>query len=417
MRKFLLIIFLSAQILLAQGKLLIYMDLKQTDHLKAYGITFNSLKEGMTGDWLLNYRGGSFMFDYSDQLALKCRLKGVAFEHLSQAQAVQIYSLVQSDDQNMDVVRLEKAPKIAVYVPPNFKPWDDAVTLALDYAEVPYDKIWIDQILRGDLEKYDWLHLHHEDFTGQYGKFYASFSNAPWYIEQQNLYENEAKKLGFKKVSEMEKAVVLTIKNYVGQGGFLFAMCSATDTYDIALAAINDDICDRMYDGDPPDPNAQEKLDYSQTFAFQNFKLEMNPMVYEYSDIDIQPFEIGDQRNDYFTLFDFSAKYDPVPTMLTQDHVNVIHGFMGQTTMFRKELIKHSVVILGERAGTDQVKYIHGNYGRGTFTFYGGHDPEDYQHAVGDPPTDLSLYKNSPGYRLILNNILFPAAKKKKQKT
>lgn len=416
MKLFYLIIFFTSS-LFAQAKLLIYMDLQQTDHLKAYGVTFNALKNGMTGDWLLNYRGGSFMFDYSEQLALNCRLKGIAFEQLSQQNAVQIYSFVQSNDQNMEVVRLEKAPGIAVFVPPNNNPWDDAVTLALDYAEVPYDKIWIEEILRGDLEKYDWLHLHHEDFTGQYGKFYASFSNAPWYIEQQNTYEHMAKKLGFKKVSEMERAVVLTIKNYVGQGGFLFAMCSAADSYDIALAAVNDDIADRMYDGDPPDPNAQDKLDFSQTFAFQDFKLEMNPLVYEYSNIDIQPPEIGDQRNDYFTLFDFSAKYDPVPTMLIQNHVNVIHGFMGQTTMFRRELIKNSVVILGERVGTDQIKYIHGNFGRGTFTFYGGHDPEDYQHAVGDPPTDLSLHKNSPGYRLILNNILFPAAKKKEQKT
>lgn len=393
------------------------MDLQQTDHLKAYGITFNALKDGIKGDWLLNYRGGSFMFDYSDQLALKCRVKGVSFSLLNAQQAVQIYSLVQSEDQNMEVVRLEKEPKIAVYVPPNFKPWDDAVTLALDYAEVKYDKIWIEEILRGDLQKYDWLHLHHEDFTGQYGKFYASFSNAPWYIEQQTIYENEARKLGYKKVSDMEKAVVLTIKNYVGQGGFLFAMCSATDSYDIALAALNDDIVDRMYDGDPPDPKAQENLDFTQTFAFENFKLEMNPLIYEYSDIDVQLLEIGEQRNDYFSLFDFSAKYDPVPTMLTQNHVNVVQGFMGQTTMFRKKLIKKSVMILGERANTNQVKYIHGNFGRGTFTFYGGHDPEDYQHAVGDPPTDLNLYKNSPGYRLILNNILFPAAKKKEQKT
>jgi hypothetical protein len=314
-------------------------------------------------------------------------------------------------------VRLEKSPKIAVYVPPNFKPWDDAVTLALDYAEVQYDKIWMEEILRGDLEKYDWLHLHHEDFTGQYGKFFASFSNAPWYIEQQHLYESEAKKLGFKKVSEMEKAVVLTIRDYIAKGGFIFAMCSATDSYDIALSAFDVDIVDRMYDGDPADANAQEKLDFTQTLAFEYFSLEMNPLIYEYSDIDIQPIEIGDQRNDYFTLFDFSAKYDPVPTMLTQNHVNVIRGFMGQTTMFRKKIIKNSVYILGEKAGTDQVKYIHGNYGRGTFTFYGGHDPEDYQHAVGDPPTDLSLFKNSPGYRLILNNILFPAAKKKEQKT
>jgi len=417
MRKIFYILLFLAYQLQAQSKILIYMDLQQTDHLKAYGVTFNAIQEGMIGDWLLNYRGGSFMFDYSDKLAFQCRLKGVGFQTITIEEAVQIYSFVQSEEQNMEVVRLEKSPKIAVYVPPNFQPWDDAVTLALDYAEVKYDKIWIEEILRGDLEKYDWLHLHHEDFTGQYGKFYASFSNAPWYIEQQNIYENEARKLGFKKVSEMEKAVVLTIKNYIGQGGFLFAMCSATDSYDIALSALNVDIVDRMYDGDPPDPDAQKKLDFSQTLAFENFELEMNPLIYEYSNIDIQPFEVGDQRNDYFSLFEFSAKYDPVPTMLTQNHVNVIRGFMGQTTMFRKNLIKNSVYILGERPGTDQVKYIHGNYGRGTFTFYGGHDPEDYQHAVGDPPTDLNLHKNSPGYRLILNNILFPAAKKKEQKT
>ncbi|MEW6508314.1 MAG: asparagine synthetase B [Bacteroidota bacterium] len=415
--KFISILLLFAASLFAQSKLIIYMDLQQADHLKAYGVTFNAIIDGYTGDWLLNYRGGSFMFDYSDQLALKCRLKGVSFSQLSNEEAIQLYAFVQSEEQNMDVVRLEKAPNIAVYVPPGFQPWDDAVMLALDYAEVKYDKIWVEEILRGDLEKYDWLHSHHEDFTGQFGKFYASFSGAAWYIEQQLLYEREAKKLGFKKVSDMEKAVVEAIKNYVGKGGFLFAMCSATDSFDITLSAMNVDIVDRMYDGDPPDPDAQSKLDYSNTLAFENFTLEMNPLVYEYSDIDIQPLEVGDQRNDYFSLFDFSAKYDPVPTMLTQNHVNVIAGFMGQTTMYRKKTIKNSVYILGERAGTDQVKYIHGNYGRGTFTFYGGHDPEDYQHAVGDPPTDLSLFKNSPGYRLILNNILFPAAKKKEQKT
>lgn len=417
MKNLFYILIILSNTLFAQTKLLIFMDLEQTDHLKAYGVAFNALLEGKTGDWLLNYRGGSFMFDYSDQLALKCRLKGVSFQPVSNEEAVQIYSLVQSDDQNMEVVRLEKAPKIAVYVPPGFQPWDDAVMLALDYAEVKYDKIWIEEILRGDLEKYDWLHLHHEDFTGQYGKFYASFSGAPWYIEQQMLYENEAKKLGFKKVSEMEKAVVIAIKNFVAQGGFLFAMCSATDSFDIALAAVNVDIVDRMYDGDPADHDAQKKMDYSQTFVFQDFKLEMNPLVYEYSDIDVQLLEIGDQRNDFFTLFDFSAKYDPVPTMLIQNHVNIIPGFMGQTTTFHKKLIKNSVYVLAERTGTDQVRYIHGNFGRGTFTFYGGHDPEDYQHAVGDLPTDLSLHKNSPGYRLILNNILFPAAKKKEQKT
>ncbi len=417
MKKLALIFLLFTITINAQSKILIFMDPAQTDHLKAYGVTFNALNKGTSADWLLNYRGGSFMFDYSEQIALQCRLKGVAFQPLSNEEAVQIYNLVQSEDNNMEVVRLEKAPKIAVYIPPGFQPWDDAVTLALNYAEVPYDKIWADEILRGDLEKYDWLHCHHEDFTGQYGKFYSSFSGAQWYIEQQRLYENEAKKLGYKKVSQMEKDIVQTIKNYVGRGGFLFAMCSATDSFDIALAAMNVDIVDRMYDGDPPDPDAQAKLDFSNTLAFENFKVEMNPLIYEYSDIDVQLAEVGDQRNDYFTLFDFSAKYDPVPTMLIQNHVNVIHGFMGQTTMFHKKFIKKSVYILGERAGTDQVKYIHGSYGRGTFTFYGGHDTEDYQHAVGDPPTDLSLFKNSPGYRLILNNILFPAAKKKEQKT
>jgi len=417
MKKILLLFSLLILQANAQDKILIYMDLKQTDHLKAYGVTFNYLVDGGMADWLLNYRGGSFIMDYSQQLATTCRIKGVGFEIIPVSQSIELYSLAQSSDENMEVVRLEKAPEIAVYVPPGFHPWDDAVTLALEYAEVPYQKIWIEEILRGDLEKFDWLHLHHEDFTGQFGKFYASYANAQWYIQQQMIYENEAKKLGFTKVSEMEKAVVLTIKEYISEGGFLFAMCSATDSYDIALSALNVDIVDRMFDGDAPDPNAQDKLDYSQTLAFENFKLEMNPLIYEYSNIDVQPNEVGSQENDYFTLFEYSAKFDPVPTMLTQNHLNVVKGFMGQTTMFRKEFIKKSVYVLGEKSGTDFVKYIHGNYGRGTFTFYGGHDPEDYQHAVNDPPTDMTLHKNSAGYRLILNNILFPAAKKKTQKT
>ena len=417
MKKVLFIIAIFFSQVFSQSKILIYMDLQQTDHLKAYGITFNSLNQGVKADWLLNYRGGSFLLDYNEKIVAECRIEAVAFVEISSSEAAQIYSEVQSDDNNMDVVRLEKAPKIAVYVPPGFQPWDDAVTLALEYANVPYDKIWNDEILRGDLSKYDWLHLHHEDFTGQYGKFYASFSNAQWYIDQQLMYEDNAKKNGFKKVSEMMKVVSFNIRNFIAQGGFLFAMCSATDSYDISLVSQNVDICAQMYDGDAADPDAQEKLDFNNSLAFENFKLEKNPYIYEYSDIDIQPLEIGSPENDYFTLFEFSAKYDPVPTMLTQNHANVIRGFMGQTTMFRKELIKKSVVNLAERDGTNQVKYIHGNFGRGTFTFYGGHDPEDYQHAVGDPPTDLSLYKNSPGYRLILNNILFPAASKKKQKT
>jgi hypothetical protein len=404
----------------SQGKLLIPMDLAQTDHLKAYGIAYWALTKGIEVDWLLNYRGGSFMLDAVETAASECRIRGVSFEQIGGSQASLIYAEVQKDDNNMDVVRLDKPPKIAVYAPPTFRPWDDAVVLAMEYAEIPYDKVWDDEVLAGKLFQYDWLHLHHEDFTGQYGKFYASFSTAPWYIQQQMTYEKEAKKLGFKKVSEMKKAVARSIKEYVAGGGFLFAMCSATDSYDIALAAENTDICDVMYDGDPPDADAQKKLDFSKTLAFENFTIERNPLRYEYSDIDIPPSDMLGMMNpesDYFTLFEFSAKYDPVPTMLTQDHANIIRGFLGQTTNFKKSLIKKTVVILAQKEGTEEVRYIHGNYGRGTFTWYGGHDPEDYQHAVGDPPTDLRLHKNSPGYRLILNNILFPAAKKKQQKT
>ncbi len=420
LRRLLLALLLAAPLGIAQQKILIYMDLQQTDHLKAYGIAYWALTKGMQVDWLLNYRGGSFMMDDLQLTTSECRVRGVAFTELGAAQAAQVYADVQREDNNMDVVRLEKAPRVAVYVPPGFQPWDDAVTLALEYAEIKYDKLWDDEVLSGKLAEYDWLHLHHEDFTGQYGKFYASFAGASWYIDQQAMLEKEAKKLGFKKVSEEKKAVARAIKQFIANGGFMFAMCSATDTYDIALAAENTDICDVMYDGDPPDPDAQNKLDYSKTLAFTNFKLEMNPLRYEYSDIDIPPSDqlaVQNPETDYFTLFEFSAKFDPVPTMLTQNHVNVIKGFLGQTTGFKKNLIKSSVTILAERQGTEQVKYLHGNYGRGTFTFYGGHDPEDYQHAVGDPPTDLSLHKNSPGYRLILNNILFPAAKKKQQKT
>lgn len=396
------------------------MDLQQTDHLKAYGIAYWALTKNVEVDWLLNYRGGSFLMDGLDMIAKECRVRGVLFEELKGSQAVQIYAEVQAEDNNMDAVRLEKAPKIAVYVPPNLLPWDDAVTLAMQYAEIPYDKAWDDEVLQDKLLKYDWIHLHHEDFTGQYGKFYASFAAAPWYVEQQMMYEKKAKELGFKKVSDMKKAVARKTNEYIAAGGFMFAMCSATDTYDIALSAGNVDICDAIYDGDPPDLGAQKKLDYSQCIAFENFTLEKNPVRYEYSDIDIPPTDMVamvQQETDYFTLFEFSAKYDPVPTMLTQNHANIIKGFIGQTTNFKKSVIKKTITILAEKEGTEEVRYIHGNFGRGTFTFYGGHDPEDYQHAVGDPPTDLRLHKNSPGYRLILNNILFPAAKKKQQKT
>ena len=404
----------------AQEKVLIPMDLTQTDHLKAYGIAYWALTRGTDVDWLLNYRGGSFLIDGRGGAAGECRIRGVSFEQLDAGAAAGVYSEVQREDNNMDVVRLDKAPKVAVYVPPGFQPWDDAVTLALEYAEIPYEKVWDPEVLDGALARYDWLHLHHEDFTGQYGKFYASFAGAAWYQQQQVMLEQQARTLGFRKVSELKKAVARKIKEYIAAGGFMFAMCSATDTYDIALAAEGVDICAQMYDGDPPDPDAQARLDYSKTLAFTGFTLEKNPLRYEYSDIDQPPSDLlalQDPQTDYFTLFEFSAQFDPVPTMLTQNHVNVIHGFLGQTTSFRRSLIKSSVVILAQQEGTDHVRYLHGNYGRGTFTFYGGHDPEDYQHAVGDPPTDLSLHKTSPGYRLILNNILFPAAKKKQQKT
>lgn len=404
----------------AQQKILIPMDLAQTDHLKAYGVTFWVLEKNGQVDWLLNYRGGSFLIDHAEVIARECRVRGVAFEALSGAQAAQVSAEVQREDANTDIVRLEKAPKIAVYVPPNFKPWDDAVTLALEYAEVPYTKVWDEEVLSGKLSEYDWLHLHHEDFTGQYGKFYANFRSAQWYVEQQAMYEREARRLGFAKVSDEKKAVARTIKEYIGNGGFMFAMCSATDSYDIALAAEGVDMVDVMFDGDPPDAGAQQRLDFGKTLAFEGFTLDMNPFRYEYSDIDLptsDPPPIRDPNTDYFTLFEFSAKHDPVPTMLTQNHVSIVKGFMGQTTSFKKSLVKRTVVILAEREGTEEVRYLHGNFGRGTFTWYAGHDPEDYQHAVGDPPTDLSLYRTSPGYRLILNNILFPAAKKKQQKT
>lgn len=398
-------------------RLLIPMDLDQTDHLKAYGITYWALGKSMTVDWLLNYRGGSFMAPYSDALAAECRIRGVSFEKIDESSAQSILTLVQSEEKNMDAVRLEKAPRIAVYVPPGMQPWDDAVTLALEYAEVPYDKLWDEEIKAGNLSKYDWLHLHHEDFTGQYGKFYGSSRFEPWYQNQVKLLEATASKLGFNKVSELKRHVAQTIREFVANGGFMFAMCSATDSYDIALSAEHTDICDAIFDGDPMDPGYASKLDFTKTFAFENFQIETNPLMYEYSNIDVQPAEIGSPEDDYFTLFDFSAKFDPVPTMLTQNHVNVVRGFMGQTTMFHKNVIKKNVTILGQRDGSDQVRYIYSNFGRGFFAFYGGHDPEDYQHQVGDPPTDLKLHKQSPGYRLILNNVLFPAAKKKKLKT
>jgi len=401
-------------------QLLIPMDESQTDHLKAYGIAFWTLEHNVTVEWLLNYRGGSFLVPHLKSLEEELIIRNVRYEVLAEGQVNQIRNEIANPEVNMEIVQLEKAPKIAVYTPPNKQPWDDAVTLVLEYAEIPYDKIYDSAIVVGLLPKYDWLHLHHEDFTGQYGKFYANARHQAWYQEQIVVAEKNAKMLGFNKVSELKLAVAQNLKNFVIGGGFLFTMCSGTDSFDIALAAQGVDICAAMFDGDAADPRAQEKLNFNQTFAFQDFHLIQDPMVYEYSDIDASDLRIKgqiSQKTDQFTLFDFSAKWDVVPTMLTQCHVDVVNGFMGQTTDFRKELIKPNVLILGENKAANTARYIHGEMGQGTWTFYGGHDPEDYQHYVGDPYTDLSLHPNSPGYRLILNNILFPAAKKKKRKT
>ncbi len=403
----------------SQQKLLIPMEVNsQTDHLRAYGIAYRHLLHGSELDWLLNYRGGSFMFDYDSGIEDECKSKGVSYELVTGTQAAQIYAEVQDEKNNMDVIRLEKVAKLAVYVPPNTLPWDDAVQLVLDYTEIPYDKIWDEEVLQGKLKDYDWLHLHHEDFTGQYGKFFAMYGSAPWYITQKQTNEDMAKKMGFAKVSQLKLAVVKKLQDFVKSGGFLFTMCSGITTPDIALATQYTDICESMYDGDPADQNANDKLNYSECFAFQNFKINMSPYVYEYSDMDITQEElIAGQYNDYFTLFDFSAKIDPVPSMLTQCHTAMIKGFLGQESGFHEQFLKPGVLLLAKNDGTTWGRYLHGNLGRGTFTFYSGHDPEDYQHAVGDPKTELALHKNSPGYRLILNNVLFPAAKKKKLKT
>lgn len=401
----------STQLLIPMG------NGEQKNHLKAYGIAFWSLENDVTIEWLLNYRGGSFLLPHLKSIEEECIIRGVTYQILPDSKANQIKVDISSPSVNQEVVKLEKAPKIAVYTPEGKQPWDDAVTMVLEYAEIPYDKVYDEAIIRGDLHLYDWLHLHHEDFTGQYGKFYGSYRNAPWYKTQQKEAETMATSLGFSKVSEMKLAVSKSIKDFTLGGGFLFTMCSGTDSFDISLAAQHTDICEHMYDGDPADKDAQDKLAFNETLAFKNFKLKMNPLEYEYSDIDGTKLHRIPENQDKFTLFDFSAKWDIVPTMLCQNHTNIIDGFMGQTTDFKKEVIKSDVLIMGESKALGTARYIHGTLGKGQWTFYGGHDPEDYRHYVGDPPTDLNLYPNSPGYRLILNNILFPAAKKKHQKT
>lgn len=399
-------------------KLLIPMDGTQKDHLKAYGIAYWTLQRDVTVEWLLNYRGGSFLIDHFAAIEQECTIRGVTFNVIADGQADQILMEIADPEVNMEVVKLEKAPRIAVYAPEGFQPWDDAVALVMTYAEIPYKRVYDREVIAGVLPQYDWLHLHHEDFTGQYGKFYRMYRNAPWYLEQVRESEAMAAELGFTKVSRMKGAVAGAIRDYVAGGGYLFTMCSGTDSYDIALAAEGVDICAPEFDHDPVDPAWPQKIDFSRGFAFQNYRLITDPMIYEFSDIDATDLHgsIGETR-DFFTLFEFSAKWDVIPAMLCQNHEQVVHGFMGQTTAFRKNLVKPGVLVMGENKPQGTAKFVHGEFGLGQWTYYGGHDPEDYQHMVGDPPTDLSLFPNSPGYRLILNNILFPAARKKKQKT
>lgn len=398
--------------------ILIPMDAESQDnHLKAYGIAYWVLAKQQKVKWLLNYRGGSFLMNDSEELRQECRIRGVSCELYSDAKMELILEEIESPSQNQAAVTLEKAPKIAVYTPDGNPPWDDAVTMALTYAEIPYDKVYDKEVLEDVLVRYDWLHLHHEDFTGQYGKFYGAYRSAPWYIEQKKEAEALAYALGFDKVSDAKLAVAQKIRDYVVGGGFMFAMCSATDSFDIALAAHETDIAETMFDGDPSEPGFQNKLDYSQTFAFTDFILERDPMKYEFSTIDMTNRRSIPREDDYFSLRTFSAKWDPVPTMLNQNHTSLVKGFMGQTTAFNAKHIKSTVTIMGQNKRNDEARYIHGNKGKGFFTFYGGHDPEDYAHRVGDPKTELSLHPNSPGYRLILNNVLFPAAKPEKHKT
>lgn len=400
--------------------ILVPMDeISQKNHLKAYGITYWVLKQEYKVSWLLNYRGGSFLLPDTENIRKECQIRGVSFEVLSDGEANSILDDISSPSQNMETVVLEKAPKIAVYTPKGLNPWDDAVRLVLTYAEIPFDEIYDEEILNDSLLLYEWLHLHHEDFTGQYGKFFGAYRNAPWYIQQKKEAEERAAKLGYTKVSELKLDVAKKIRDYVIGGGFMFAMCSATDSFDIALSADEVDICEPMFDGDESDPDYQSQIDYSKTLAFKDYVLERSPVVYEFSDIDTTQDRVKSipMEVDYFTLMEFSAKWDPIPTMLCQNHTQLIKGFYGQTTAFARGKIKSNVLVLGEMKLNAEGRYIHGTKGKGMFTYFGGHDPEDYQHRVGDAPTVLDLHPNSPGYRLILNNVLFPAARKKPQKT
>ena len=417
-KRFLYIFIFLLSISVKASFILLPMDeTTQQNHLKAYGITYWCLDKNYKASWLLNYRGGSFLLPDAEEIRKECQIRGVSFEIISDAEELAILNEISSPSQNMESVILEKAPKIAVYTPKGKQPWDDAVTLVLTYAEIPFTAIYDEEVLSDQLLLYDWLHLHHEDFTGQYGKFYSAYKNVPWYIEQKKEAETLARKLGYSKVSQEKGAVAKKIRDFVIGGGFMFAMCSATDSFDIALAADGVDICEAMFDGDASEGNYQAKINYSNSFAFKDFILERKPERYEFSDIDMTSKRQVPMDKDYFTLMEFSAKWDPIPSMLCQNHTQLVKGFMGQTTAFSAPLIKSNVMVMGTCELNGEARYIHGQKGKGMFTFYGGHDPEDYQHQVGDPPTVLDLHPNSPGYRLILNNVLFPAARKKKLKT
>ncbi len=409
------VVLLASSVFAEPSMALVPMDLTQTDHLKAYGVVYRLLTRGHKAEWLLNYRGGSFLLPVEAQALKECRLNGVVYQSVSASELVQIRTVIEQS--NMESVLLERPTKVAVYAPPTAEPWDDAVRLGLEYAGIDYDLVWDEEVLQGKLAQYDWLHLHHEDFTGQYGKFYGSYRNTDWYQASVALNQQMAAKFGFRKVSKLKLSVVEMIRKYVADGGMLFAMCSATDTPDIAWAARNTDICNQVFDGDPIDPNYRAKLDYTGCLAFENFNVVTDPLVYEHSDIDTYPETCARGPDVYISLFDFSAKFDPVPCMLVQNHVGLVKEFLGQNCGHRRSRLKKRVLIMGEVRNTEEVKYLHDNFGTGTWTFLGGHDPEDYAHRIGDPPTDLSLHKNSPGYRLILNNVLFPSAEKKKLKT
>jgi len=415
----LLVLLLGINTVSRAAYLLIPMDETQTNHLKAYGIAFWVLEREVEISWLLNYRGGSYLMPHHAMFEKECKLRNVSYQVIADVQANAILSEIADPGKNMDEMKLQKVPRIAVYSPKNKLPWDDAVTLVLTYAEIPYDIIYDDDVLGEALPMYDWLHLHHEDFTGQFGKFWARYRHFPWFQEDVQRQQETAERHGFQKVSQLKLAVVKKIREFVAGGGYMFAMCSATDSYDISLSADGLDICDVMFDGDPMGAGHPKMLNYDNCFAFTDFTPSTNPQEYEISDIDVTNYRSRsiNERNDVFSLFDFSAKWDPVPTMLTQNHEQLIKGFMGQTTAFNKDLVKSEVIVLGDNIAFNEDRYIHGSFGNGFWTFFGGHDPEDYQHLVGDPPTELDMFPNSPGYRLILNNVLFPAAKKKKQKT